>query len=366
MDKRKGYEAPKTRSQLLKRLESINVQLRPPTLTRYRSTGIPSLDFAIRGMPVDRVVQMYGEKSSGKSTLAMLILRAYLQRGEAVAWLDAERSLTLDYCDLLGIPVDAMDQGEPLLDRYEATTAEEWFDALRDALASRRYKLIVIDSLAKFAPRAEMESASFDKQHMGLFPRLVSKFWRVMGASLSGADCTILVINQERMDIGNANAATGFVPKTPPGGKAMEHESALTLAMMRPYETYNEQAERVERLNFRFKIEKSKLFPSSPKRQFDVFLACTPKRYDVDWSYETFLLAKQLGLFTDKNGEAWVNRVAFFEGEKVADGEQNIIAFFDTESTLKDRIQEAIQLRLTGEKPASAEPTLWADEEEDS
>ncbi len=67
------------------------------------STGALSLDMilGIGGLPLGRVVEIYGPESSGKSTLALSIVAQAQKLGITCAYVDAEHALDPVYMQIL-------------------------------------------------------------------------------------------------------------------------------------------------------------------------------------------------------------------------------------------------------------------------
>ncbi len=332
----------KTHDALVKAPVKINVELIRPEPIQNTPTSILSIDGLFSGgMPQCRVIEMYGDNNTGKSTTALLIARQYIRAGKRVAILDAEGTFDMEYAEKFGMDVYAVDpQGVPLLQIFRTSTAEQWMDALFDMLESKLYGLIVIDTLAKFVPRVEFES-SIEKGTMGVMPRLASRQFRRIGPLMQNSPTTLLILNQERLDIGNANIYTG-APKTSPGGKALKHEASIILHTLKPQD--KRVGDQVVGLIFRFKVEKSKLWTPDVKAVHELHIQVDDENgiYEVDYSFELFLTAKNLGLLFDKSGLPWQKNNAFFEGENLGNGQDQIIKFLDEPSDVRDRLEAKI------------------------
>ncbi len=90
------------------------------------STGSLLIDQAIGigGLPVGRVVEIFGPEASGKTTLAMHAIAQAQKRGGICAFIDAEHALDPSYASNLGINIDDLiisqpDYGEQALDIAE-------------------------------------------------------------------------------------------------------------------------------------------------------------------------------------------------------------------------------------------------------
>ena len=74
------------------------------------STGIPSLDRALgpTGIPHGRLTEIFGDASSGKTTLAFALLAACTRRGDLGAYVDPENSLFAPAAEAAGIDLDRL------------------------------------------------------------------------------------------------------------------------------------------------------------------------------------------------------------------------------------------------------------------
>jgi len=72
------------------------------------STGSLGLDMAlgIGGVPVGRIIEVYGPESSGKTTLALQITASAQADDKVCAFIDAEHALDVLYAKNLGVDVE--------------------------------------------------------------------------------------------------------------------------------------------------------------------------------------------------------------------------------------------------------------------
>lgn len=325
-EKKDGRDHPKDRAGLLRAFEKMGNTIEKVEPVRFHPTGILSLDMAFHGgLPIGRMVLWYGFTGTGKSTTAYLIIRNYTRMGDRCLLIDTERSFDETYANRIGIDLSLVDVLKP-------DTLEQMWDMMIMALDSKAYSLIVLDTLAKLSPSTELV-ASVSKEHMGLGPRINSKSTRMWARSLELSGSTVLILNQER-----TNLSTYGAPNTNPGGKAVEHDAAVAL-----YMTTRGKTEHDGQIIFRYQIRRTKVFQQPPPYDnFELHLIEDDEHLDVDSSYELFFAARNLGIFEDADGGPWVNRVAFFEGEKIANGEANIIKFFDEPSDIRTRIEARV------------------------
>ena len=79
------------------------------------STGSLGLDVAlgIGGLPMGRIVEIYGPESSGKTTLCLSVMAQAQKMGKTVAIIDAEHALDPLYAEKLGCNLDDMLVSQP-------------------------------------------------------------------------------------------------------------------------------------------------------------------------------------------------------------------------------------------------------------
>ena len=347
MAEKTGRAHPVSYEALMKEIAKIGIERIPYVQPlKVRPTGIISLDLPLHGgLPVGRVVLWYGMEGSGKSSTWMLVAREFIKRGLPVLWIDAERTFVRDYAELLALDVDAVgDDGKPLFDLLKANSAEAVLDMLIMAMETRRHKLIVLDTLAKLVPLTEA-AASLSKDQMGIHARLYSRGTRVWSEALDTSDATLVILNQERIDMGSYGA-----PKISGGGKAISgHEPTITGYMGRAERQVSKAGE-LQKLIFRFNIKKSKAFAFVPKISiadyFQIHIACSADHYEIDYPYELFLAAQSLGILQGKDGKPWTKLVAYYDGESLGNGKEQVQAFFVEKTPLRDRIEADIHQRM--------------------
>ena len=157
------------------------------------STGSFGLDLAlgIGGLPMGRIVEIFGPESSGKTTLTLSVIAEAQKTGKTCAFIDAEHALDPIYASKLGVDVKELLVSQP--DNGEQ--ALEICDAL---VRSGAVDVIIVDSVAALTPKAEIEGDMGDS-HMGLQARLMSQALRKLTSQIKNANCLVIFINQIRM-----------------------------------------------------------------------------------------------------------------------------------------------------------------------
>ncbi|MGK2959640.1 MAG: recombinase RecA [Candidatus Malihini olakiniferum] len=187
------------------------------------STGSLSLDIALGagGLPMGRIVEIYGPESSGKTTLTLQVIAAAQREGKTCAFIDAEHALDPIYAKKLGVDIDNLlcsqpDTGEQALEICDALTRSGAVD------------VIIVDSVAALTPKAEIEGEIGDS-HMGLAARMMSQAMRKLAGNLKQANTLLIFINQIRMKIGVIFGN----PETTTGGNALKFYASVRLDIRR-------------------------------------------------------------------------------------------------------------------------------------
>ncbi|OAY40301.1 DNA repair protein recA homolog 2, mitochondrial isoform X2 [Manihot esculenta] len=100
-------------------------------------TGSLKLDLAlgIGGLPKGRMVEIYGREASGKTTLALHIIKEAQKRGGYCAYLDAENALDASFVESMGVNTDNLlisppDSAERLLSVVDTLTKSGSIDVI--------------------------------------------------------------------------------------------------------------------------------------------------------------------------------------------------------------------------------------------
>lgn len=187
------------------------------------STGCLSLDLCtgVGGIPKGRFTEIFGEESTGKSTLALHLASNVIKNGGKVLYVDAENQMSLKYAKQI---IGDFDSEKFLL--VMPKTAEHAFMIMERGI-KEDYDLIVLDSVAALAPLQELKK-DFDEESMTLISRMLNKFFRRQSFNVREKGIIVLFLNQVRDTIGSY-----FKSFQTPGGHALKHYTSLRIFLSR-------------------------------------------------------------------------------------------------------------------------------------
>lgn len=183
------------------------------------NTGDPQLNYCISGkydggIPVGRIVEMYGPPSSGKTAEATDLMVRVQKMGGIAIFIDWERSFDVGLAKNMGLNTE-----RPF---WIYKTPETWEDG--NALAIRAIELIrasgvipaeapilvVLDSIASAVPQSVLydskgnkrEMTSFNMNDTSALSRVTSTTLKVVAQTAEFNNATFLYLNQQRTKIG--------------------------------------------------------------------------------------------------------------------------------------------------------------------
>ena len=264
------------------------------------STGSLSLDIALGagGLPLGRIVEIYGPESSGKTTLTLQVIAEAQKAGRTCAFVDAEHALDPIYAQKLGVNINELLISQP-------DTGEQALEICDMLTRSGAVDVIVVDSVAALTPKAEIEGDIGDS-HMGLAARMMSQAMRKMTGNLKQSNTMLIFINQIRMKIGVMFGN----PETTTGGNALKFYASVRLDIRRIGAI--KDGDEIVGNETRVKVVKNKIAPPFKQAEFQIL-------YGTGISKEGELL--DLGVkhkMVDKAG-AWYS----YNGDKIGQGKSN-------------------------------------------
>ena len=212
-------------------------------------SGSLALDLAlgVGGYPRGRVIEIYGQEASGKTTLALHAVASVQKTGGTAAFIDAEHALDAGWARTCGVNTDELLISQP-------DNGEQALEIADTLVRSGAIDLVVIDSVAALVPKAEIEG-EMGESHMGLQARLMSQALRKLTGSVSKTKTTVMFINQLREKIGIMFGS----PEVTSGGKALKFYASIRLDV-RPIEPIKNGTDVIGR-RVKVKVVKNKVAP---------------------------------------------------------------------------------------------------------
>ena len=294
------------------------------------STGAVSLDMAlgVGGLPRGRIVECYGQESSGKTTLALHVVANAQKAGGVAAFIDAEHALDPNYAKKIGVNLDDLIVSQP-------NSGEEALTICEQLVKSGALDVVVVDSVAALTPQAEIDGNMGDS-HMGLQARLMSQAMRKLTSTIAATKTLLIFTNQVREKIGVMFGN----PETTPGGKALKFYASCRLQVQRIGAIKN-TAGQVVGNRTRVKVVKNKVAPPFTEAEFDILYTC-------GISYEGSVLDAALARGIVEKRGSWLS----FGDEQLAQGSLATIDYLKANPEVTQKIVELV--KTTPVNPALA------------
>ena len=263
----------------LREVRSVDVDSMP--------TGAISLDLAlgIGGVPRGRIIEIFGPESTGKSTLALHICAEVQKKGGNAAFIDAEHALDPDYAKRLGVKIEDLLISQP-------DSGEQALQIVETLVRSEELDVIVIDSVAALAPKAEIAGEIGDT-FIGTQARLMSQALRKLSGIVAKTKTIVVFLNQTRMKIGVMFGN----PETTPGGLALKFYASVRIDLRRIAQI--KHGEQIVGSRIRAKIVKNKVAAPFRIAEFDIY-------YNEGISFIGDLVATGIKLDIVKKAGSWL------------------------------------------------------------
>jgi len=294
------------------------------------STGSLGLDIALGagGLPMGRVVEIYGPESSGKTTLTLEVIAEAQRNGKVCAFVDAEHALDPIYAEKLGVNINDLLVSQP-------DTGEQALEICDMLTRSGAVDVIVVDSVAALTPKAEIEGDMGDS-HMGLQARMLSQAMRKLTGNLKQSNTMMIFINQIRMKIGVMFGN----PETTTGGNALKFYASVRLDIRRIGAV--KQGDEIVGNETRVKVVKNKVAPPFKQVEFQILYG-----EGINSLGELIDLGVQ-NKMVEKAG-AWYS----YNGDKIGQGKAKAVDFLKEHPEIAKEIDSRLrEMFLSKNKPA--------------
>jgi recombination protein RecA len=297
------------------------------------STGSLGLDIALGagGLPLGRIVEIYGPESSGKTTLTLEVIAEAQRNGKVCAFIDAEHALDPIYAKKLGVDVNELLVSQP-------DTGEQALEICDMLTRSGAVDVIVVDSVAALTPKAEIEGEIGDS-HMGLAARMMSQAMRKLTGNLKNSNTMLIFINQIRMKIGVMFGS----PETTTGGNALKFYASVRLDIRRIGAV--KSGDEIVGNETRVKVVKNKIAPPFKQAEFQIMygegINSLGELIDLGVTHK----------MVEKAG-AWYS----CNGERIGQGKANSIGYLKEHPDMAKDLDKRLRDLLLS-KPEEAEKT---------
>jgi recombination protein RecA len=283
------------------------------------ATGSIGLDLAlgIGGVPKGRVIEIFGNESSGKTTMALQIIAQSQRAGGVAAFIDAEHALDINYARSLGVRTDEMLISQP-------DHGEQALEIAETLVRSGAISVVVVDSVAALVPKSELEGDVGDVQP-GAQARLMSQVLRRLTGAIHKSDCVVVFINQMREKIGVMFGS----PKTTSGGNALKFYASVRMEVTRIGQV--KKGEQIIGNRTRIKVVKNKVAPPFTEVEFDIYYG-----KGVCQASELIDLGTELNL-VQKSG-SWYS----LDGERIGQGRETAREYLIENAKLAEKLRYAI------------------------
>ncbi|KAM3288710.1 DNA repair protein recA 2, mitochondrial [Capsicum chacoense] len=225
-------------------------------------TGSLRLDLAlgVGGLPKGRIVEIYGQEASGKTTLALHVIREAQKLGGYCAYLDVENGMNPTVAEAIGVNVENLLISQP-------DSAENLLSIVNTLTKSGSMDVIVVDSVAALVPQLELDATLCDSPK-GLQSKIMTQALRKIHYSLCNSSTLIIFINQVRRSNKGLVRGIGCMEEVTCGGNALPFYAAVRLRTIR--KLLLTTRDKITGLGICVKVVKNKLAPAATEAELKI------------------------------------------------------------------------------------------------
>ena len=226
---------------------------------KFVGSGSAIMDAALGGgWVMGRVVNIVGDRSSGKTLLAIEACANFHKTYPTgyIRYAESEAAFDEKYAEALGMPVEAVDFGDQTV---PFDTIEDWHaDMLRVMDANKdRPILYILDSLDALSDEAEQKREIGDASYGGSKPKKLGEMFRRLVQRMEEQEVLLIVVSQLRDKL---NVTFGE-KQTRSGGRALDFYAShiVWLAEIGKIKRTMDKVDRVVGVNVRARVKKNKV-----------------------------------------------------------------------------------------------------------
>ncbi len=192
-------------------------------------TGVLSLDMVLGGgLPTGRVIEIYGQKAVGKTSLSFHLMSQFQKLGRPVIYFDLEDTGDLERLEFYGVKTGESVENPVWLPHHgedEVMFGQTVFELIERMAEVWRDGLVVIDSIPAMVSKITEEDIAYTGGAMASTARLMSaSLRRMVGTNVLGKhNLTVIFINQTRQVLDPRK------PISRPGGDALGYFASVAL-----------------------------------------------------------------------------------------------------------------------------------------
>lgn len=283
------------------------------------STGSLALDLALggQGVPYGRITEIFGQESSGKTTLCLHLAANVQKEGGVAAFIDVEHALDPKYAQRIGVKIEELYISQP-------DYGEQALEIADQLVRSGAVELIIIDSVAALVPKAELEG-EMGEQQMALQARLMSQALRKLTSSLGKTKASVVFTNQLREKVGLFFGN----PEITPGGRALKFYASCRIELRRT--AILKENEKAIGISVKAKVVKNKVAPPHQEADIEIY-------YDKGISKEADLINLGITNSIIARSGAWIS----YKDIKLGQGSDRARIFLQENQKIAKDIEKEI------------------------
>lgn len=307
----------------------VKLESEEPVVIEAIPTGCFAIDrlLGCGGLPRGRIIEMYGEPSSGKSATSLYFMSEIQKAGGQCVLVDAEFAFNSEFASKIGVDTKKLFVAQP-------STLEEAMDTVRAFISTNQIDLIVVDSVAALVPKREVDGEEMLKDAVADQARLMNKALRILTGEVARSKTVVIFINHLKEKIGIMWGSK----ETTPGGKALKFYASVRLSVSKGDKIVGPKDQQIGNL-VNIKATKNKVGFPYTSGSYELFYAS-----GVNKEADTLDTAVEFGII-EKTG------ITYNYGEvKLAAGREKSIDMLKKDEKLYEEIRKKVSKAVKEEK----------------